>query len=235
MVSSQRAHSAAVGSPASPGPNRTTSSPGGDDGVRGVGGRPEVDHDLVHAHAPDDRSAPTGQLHRHRPSEPSGHPVGVPRGDQCEYPVAGSDPFVTVRDTFPGGDPFDQRDPGAERHDRTQSVMVRRLERVEAVDGDAGPDEVEVQVGAGEGGRGVGQVPPRGGAAEARRRRTPGLVEAGGLDVDRRVGGGVGVREVRPDGGDLDLARDPGVLGGVEQLAPRRRAGSRCGSARYRS
>ena len=48
----------------------------------------------------------------------------------------------------------------------------------------------------------------------------PGGVQAGGLEVERRVVRRVGVREVRPDGDDLRGAVGLGLGGGVEQVGP---------------
>ena len=75
-----------------------------------------------------------------------------------------------------------------------------------------------MQVGAGEGGRGVGQVAD--GVEAAVAGGLPRGVQAGGLLVERGVARRVGVRQVRPDRDDLRGAVGLGLGGGVEQVGP---------------
>ncbi len=75
--------------------------------------------------------------------------------------------------------------------------------RIQAVDRDAGPDEVEMQIGAGQHGRRVRQVPDR--PQPGRPRLLVGPVEAFGLPVDGGVFELVGARQVRPHRHDFQV------------------------------
>jgi hypothetical protein len=75
-----------------------------------------------------------------------------------------------------------------------------------------------VQIGAGHRGRGVGEVPD--GVEAAVARGLPSVVQPPDLEVERRVVGRIGVRQVRPHRHDLGGSVRDGLGDGVEQIGP---------------
>ena len=142
----------------------------------------------MHTRPTTGRSRPPSSTRiRPRGVEPPRHAVGVPDRDERERRVRPR-PSRRAR----------RRRPPRPRTrltsaTRAESVIAgrsglcrdRAAERVEPVDGDARPDEVEVQVGPGERGRGVGQVPDRREAAVDG--GPPRRGQPRGLDVEHRV------------------------------------------------
>ena len=164
MVPVASAQSCAVGSPSSPGPNSTTSSPAADRVVAEVDARTGPCRPGRRSSGAGRRAAPGRPLVASR-----GHPVGVPERHQGQGGLAAGRVDVPVGDAAAGRDPLDQRD-------RARSVIAGRSpmplpagHRGQPVDRDARADQVEVRVRAGS-----AWPPSWPGAAAAGRRRAAG-------------------------------------------------------------
>ena len=127
---------------------------------------PHVDHHLVHRHPAGDAVPPAADGDLGPRTRRPRHTVGVPDRDQRQRGVGSRPVGETVGDAGAGRDPFGQRHRRPQCHRRPESVGVPEpgaVERVEAVDADAHPDQVVAGVRGAHRRGGVGQVPvPRG-------------------------------------------------------------------------
>ena len=162
----------------------------------------EVDHDLVHADAPADRTpyAVDGDLEH--VAAVTGHAVAVPGGHETHGRRLVGDPVVAVRDALARRDRLGERERRGHRHRGAQVGVVGGVGRgVEAERRQPDAHQVEPAAGAQDRGGGVGEVTYLG--SQAGLLGDPeSLVEALLLEVVGGVLRLLAAREVRPDAGD---------------------------------
>ena len=200
MVPTAAAQSSAVGSPSSPGPNRTATSPGS------TGSSPQSSTIWSMHTRPAMRPVAPGQPYRRAVAGGPRDAVGVPERHQGQGRLGRGGVRVAVRDALTGRHPLGQHHPGAHRHRRPQAEGLgpaRARARSTAM---PGPDQVEMGVGAGQRGGRVRDVAHRRrdavrASATASPSRERGQLPVGGRVVRARRRGRSGSRRRRPRSG----------------------------------
>ena len=176
----------------------------------------EVDHGLIHADAADDGVALAVDEDVGLIGEGAEVAVAITDGEGDDAGVVGGGPGGAVADGVAGLDDFEEGDAGFEGEGGGDGEGLGALGGgVDAVEEDAGADEVEVGVGKLQDGAGVGDVAGGGGEAvlvvEGEEFEEAFELETG---VGEVAGGGVGVGEVGVDAFDAGVAA--GEAGGEE-------------------